>query len=794
MPRNPSELLRTMSALALTCALSTSCARRPAPPPGPELYSELKESLEGVDTTALEGVRIVLDPGHGGRYAGALGPSGIREADVNLGVALHLWGLLSDAGADVTLTRSSDRTVAGDEETSLRQDLLARSEIANDYGADLFISLHHNSSLSRDPGLNKTETYHKLFDSGPSEDAARALHNHLSFNIGETRGGVIPGNYLVLRSCDGAAVLGEPSFISNPKIESKLKEGNVQRMEASAYFLGIVDYFSKGVPRLERIAPSDQTKSGPDVVIELTADPGGEAGIAEADIELLMDGLPISAEYDAYSGLVRHTPTAPMTAGVHTVEARARNTAGNWSPTLEFTLEVETEPAHLLLNPGNSEGGAPGTPLAIEALAYDENMNPVADGTPIIFSCNRPVFPETTYVHSGRALCYVMPGPGGSYEIRAFCGEVSMGLAADPSVSVEDEPTWWAFLRDSVDGSPIEGAAVNVGALRLGVSNQDGLVSFAEPQDTSEVWRVSADGYEWRIDGPPKLKVTHFEADTGVDVRTLEMKRAAAGLFEGQIIVLDPEGGGDDRAGQGPSGVDASWVNYEVASALASMIESAGGRAVLTRERNGGASDVERLKISERVGASRYLLISHRPPSKNGGAWIGYYPRSETGKGLAEAIAARWTELLEDEPPAVIENASYAVRQTSCAAIYINLMPLSDRSAERHLSKTWNTMREAYIIYAGLLEHLDTEGALAGGEIKLELRRPNGRRARGASVRIDGYLTLSADDSGEVPLTALTPGIHQLEATLQGYKPTLQDLTWPPSEADSKLRIVLLAR
>lgn len=81
----------------------------------------------------LEGVKICLDPGHGGdaHLRGfKRGPTGVREAEMNLRVAQFLRELLEEAGAEVLLTRE------GDEDVSLRR----RAEIANDWGADLFIS------------------------------------------------------------------------------------------------------------------------------------------------------------------------------------------------------------------------------------------------------------------------------------------------------------------------------------------------------------------------------------------------------------------------------------------------------------------------------------------------------------------------------------------------------------------------------------------------------------------------------------------------------------------------------
>jgi len=64
-----------------------------------DLYAGLKEKSESLDARVLAGRTIVIDPGHGGAFDGALGADSLREADANLGVALYLWGLCTDAGA-----------------------------------------------------------------------------------------------------------------------------------------------------------------------------------------------------------------------------------------------------------------------------------------------------------------------------------------------------------------------------------------------------------------------------------------------------------------------------------------------------------------------------------------------------------------------------------------------------------------------------------------------------------------------------------------------------------------------
>ncbi|HEY5610994.1 MAG TPA: N-acetylmuramoyl-L-alanine amidase, partial [Thermoanaerobaculia bacterium] len=97
----------------------------------------------------LPGIRtIVLDPGHGGKEVGAIGPNGLLEKDTTLTICQKLAELLGEKlHARVILTRTDDSVVGLEERTAL----------ANRYKADLFLSVHLNSSLVK--GAHGTETY-----------------------------------------------------------------------------------------------------------------------------------------------------------------------------------------------------------------------------------------------------------------------------------------------------------------------------------------------------------------------------------------------------------------------------------------------------------------------------------------------------------------------------------------------------------------------------------------------------------------------------------------------------------
>jgi N-acetylmuramoyl-L-alanine amidase len=114
-----------------------------------EIYGEIK--------------RIVIDPGHGGKDPGAIGPSGLREKDVNLEISRILKGLLEDRlGVEVILTREDDRFITLDE----------RARVANQASADLFLSIHCNAAPKGRRKAGGVETY---FLSVAKTDEARAV-------------------------------------------------------------------------------------------------------------------------------------------------------------------------------------------------------------------------------------------------------------------------------------------------------------------------------------------------------------------------------------------------------------------------------------------------------------------------------------------------------------------------------------------------------------------------------------------------------------------------------------------
>ena len=172
-------------------------------------------------TRHLKGFKICLDPGHGGQAHIAdykRGPTGVREAEVNLQVALHLRNMLQEVGATVIMTRVDDSYVS----------LPTRSQIANESDADFFISLHHNGIDNPETNYTSTWYHGDADDSRQSLDLARYVQQGVSDALRLPNSPatglfsdklVTTSGFGVLRLTQCPAVLCEASFLSNPEEE-----------------------------------------------------------------------------------------------------------------------------------------------------------------------------------------------------------------------------------------------------------------------------------------------------------------------------------------------------------------------------------------------------------------------------------------------------------------------------------------------------------------------------------------------------------------------------------------------
>jgi N-acetylmuramoyl-L-alanine amidase len=215
--------------------------------------------------------RVVIDPGHGGHDEGTQGPKGLLEKDLVLDVAMRLGKLIEDRmGAEVIYTRSDDTFVP----------LEGRTALANDKKADLFLSIHANSSPT--PRVTGVETYYLNFtDSKDAIDVASRENASAQKSVFELRDiierisahdkaeesrdfasriqtalfafssktftaeknrGVRKAPFVVLIGANMPSVLVEIGFLSNPREEMLLIKPDYRQKLAEALFRGLTKY------------------------------------------------------------------------------------------------------------------------------------------------------------------------------------------------------------------------------------------------------------------------------------------------------------------------------------------------------------------------------------------------------------------------------------------------------------------------------------------------------------------------------------------------------------------------
>ena len=190
----------------------------------------------------LQGTRVMVDPGHGGGDAGAQGPHGGKEAAVNLAVSLKLRDKLESLGADVRMTRETDRKVSHPGATQ-QEELRARVKLANQWPAQVYVSVHSNSAANA--SAHGTETYHSRNASRASRQLAAAVQPEMVKATGFRDRGVKSANFHVIKNTSMPAILVETGFISNAVEEKHLLDPAVQDRMAQAITNGVEKVFGQ---------------------------------------------------------------------------------------------------------------------------------------------------------------------------------------------------------------------------------------------------------------------------------------------------------------------------------------------------------------------------------------------------------------------------------------------------------------------------------------------------------------------------------------------------------------------
>ncbi len=276
----PSVARSTATEAASSAALVSSHEATPPPVTTSKLSGDVAPARRDssgdrslVRVLGLKLGRVVIDAGHGGHDTGTIGPNGLMEKDLVLDVALRLGKLITQQlGAEVVYTRSGDVFIP----------LEQRTKIANNEKADLFISIHANSSPQ--PSATGVETFYfnlnadrVALDLATRENATSLssisdlndlLHKavlenkleesrefaqkvqsalwttSLKINSHSRDRGVRQAPFVVLIGASMPSILAEVGFVSNPHDERLLKRADQRQKIAEALLKGISQYAS----------------------------------------------------------------------------------------------------------------------------------------------------------------------------------------------------------------------------------------------------------------------------------------------------------------------------------------------------------------------------------------------------------------------------------------------------------------------------------------------------------------------------------------------------------------------
>jgi len=200
-----------------------------------QIRSAMLTSVQPSVSTRKSSGSVVIDAGHGGKDPGATSCLGFHEKTVNIAVAGKVASLLKQTGVRVLMTRSNDTFI----------ELEDRAAISNRYNADLFVSIHADSSPSS--STRGFTMYVARSASWSSRRAASAIAKSMA-RTGLSSRGTQKADFRVLVRTKGPAVLVELGYLSNSSEARLLKDSSFQNRLAEAIASGISDFLGRAIP------------------------------------------------------------------------------------------------------------------------------------------------------------------------------------------------------------------------------------------------------------------------------------------------------------------------------------------------------------------------------------------------------------------------------------------------------------------------------------------------------------------------------------------------------------------
>jgi len=684
--------------------LFTSCSRRQ------KISEQQMPSRVEIPAYArhLKDFKICLDPGHGGQ--GHIsdykrGPTGVREADVNLQVALHLRDLLQKVGATVVMTRIDDSYVS----------LATRSQIANESGAHFFISLHHNGIDN--PKTNYTSTWYHgdADDSRQSLDLARYIQHEVSDALrlpSSPATGlysdklVTASGFGVLRLTECPAVLCEASFLSNPEEEAKLKKDDYLRNEAYGYFLGIARYVAAGFPKGVLVEPQ------PETIIQ-TRTPRLQIRVMDGlhqrgawmlkrqqvftnSIQVKVDGVRVPHHYNPDTDLITVAIEKPLANGVHFVQTELVNYYGNHSLPSSQRFKVAPPATQLHLSAWTDTLPADGKSyVGISVNARDAEGTPIADGESIYAQTSNGTLTETRKPskHGTSHFYLYAPNTPGTATVEATYGEKRESLTI--RFADTDNAIVQGQVSDADVGKPVQDVQLQMDPNLTTATDAQGHF-FITTDPASKVpfettLHISKVGYY-----PDKHKVNIMPNQATI-VRS-KLHPIAGGAFASTVIILDSR--------------SDTPTTKKLIETLKELLKLAGAETYNIHTPGQELTIEERIKIINAIeGRGYYLQINHAPQNRDEPIIAAHYQGNQITETFLKRILEQFNETLFKTPIVTVQDRTTPeIQQTNKMAMTLEIRSLNQQNT--------SAVEEAHAIFFGAWTFLK-----ADGDIEVEERK-----------------------------------------------------------------------
>lgn len=656
----------------------------------------------------LKDFKICLDPGHGGQ--GHIpdykrGPTGVREADVNLQVARHLRDMLQKVGATVIMTRVDDAYVS----------LATRSQIANESDADFFISLHHNGIDN--PKTNYTSTWYHgdADDSRQSLDLARYIQHGVSDALRLPSAPatglysdklITTSGFGVLRLTKCPAVLCEASFLSNPEEEARLQDDNYLRNEAYGYFLGIARYVAAGFPKGVLVEPQPET-------IVQTRTPRLQIRVMDGlhqrgawmlkrqqvftnSIQVKVDGVKMPHHYDRETDMITVAIEKPLANGVHLVQTELVNYYGNHSLPASQWFKVAPPATELHLSAWTDTLPADGKSyVGISVNAQDAEGTPIADGEPIYAQTSNGTLIETQQLSKyGTSHFYLYaPNAPGTATIKVTYGEKHESLTIH--FADIDNAIVQGQVSDADSGKPLQDVQLQMDPSSTAATDTQGHF-FITTDPTSKIplettLHIAKVGYY-----PDKHKI-NITPNQATLVRS-KLHPIAGGAFTSTVIILDSRSN--------------TPTTKKLIETLKKLLELAGAKVYNIHTQVQETAIEERIKTINAIeGRGYYLQINHAPHNSNEPVVAAHYRGNQVTETFLKRILEQFNETLFKTPIVTVQDRTTPeIQQTNKMAMTLEIRSLNQQNT--------SAVEEAHAIFFGAWTFLKSDGDIDAEERK----------------------------------------------------------------------------